>query len=301
MTLLAWFWDEVRFDKATLQREGGWRGRVSFLKIFAKATVGCETCCKTFRELAKENGHHDGIKWQYIGGYTTWSPMGCGCPFRNKTKAGKNRMRCVLHLRPGEHEMSIPSTLPGSNVIHALNLCMDVPEGWKIMTPAQLQIDAGPALPAGWGYGSPYTFVARFPVQERMDAGLPYMNEKGWADSFNMIAESQGTTWLPKKRKAIEALVACSRTLYSAWNKIQEKIDQGNAPKKILHRGKTHTAEERRAKGVVNFGAAGRIDHERGTERQDHTSMELSDANVKDIGTPGPKATSKQHKGRRNR
>ena len=117
--------------------------------------------------------------------------------------------------------MSIPSIFPGSKIVHALNLWVDVPEGWRNMTPAELQMDAVPVFPAGWRCGFPFSFVAKLPVQEWIDAGLPSMNEKGWTGYLKMIAESQGPAWSPKKKKAIEELLECAQSLYAAWDKIQ--------------------------------------------------------------------------------
>ena len=73
------------------------------------------------------------------------------------------------------------------------------------------------------------------------------MNQKGWADYLMMIAGlvKPQMSWDEQQAKA--ASVKAARTLYENWEKMQEEIDQSDAPAPsiVLHLGDLYTAEER--------------------------------------------------------
>ena len=80
-----------------------------------------------------------------------------------------------------------------------------------------------PAFPTTWRCGFPHDFVAKFQVDEWVKRGLPYMNEKGWADYLMMIADLV----TPEEQQAKAALVEAARALYEVWEKMQEETEKG--------------------------------------------------------------------------
>ena len=85
-------WEEGSCNPETMEGEGGWRCLVSYWKIEVKAAAGCQVCSTILSDIAKANATmdaHDVRTPNYD--VTTWPTIGCGAPFRNKTKSGKTR------------------------------------------------------------------------------------------------------------------------------------------------------------------------------------------------------------------
>ena len=242
-------WEEVYYDPETMEGEGGWRCLVSYWKIEVRASAECQVCSTILSDIAKANATTDanGVKKPNYD-VTTWPPIGCGAPFRNKTKSGKKRMCCIVRVKHGDDDMHIPSILPPPDVLHALNICMSLPKDWRKQSPRMLKMQNIPVFPTTWNCGWPHEFVGRFQVEDWMKRGMPYMTEEGWSTFLLMVVATLSTDLTAEQTLEREAVIETARTVTAIWEEMQAQGDETTASSGPpgLYIEHFDTAEERR-------------------------------------------------------
>ena len=224
---------------------GGWKCLVSFFKIEVKASAGCAVCSKILANIAHENGYDD-EQGNRVPNFdvTTWPSIGCGAPFKSRTKSGKRRMACVLRIKQGGKEINVPSIVPPPDVLHALNKCMSLPKDWEMQTPRMLQEATIPMFPTTWKCGPPYDFIGRFQTEDWIKRRKPYVSEKGWSNILMVALRGVSPNLSPEEVEKMDSIIKTADDLEKEWQQLLDE-EAAEGADNGLHIEEAHTAEER--------------------------------------------------------